>query len=234
VTTPTSSTSNSGGLSTQLLDAVNGTSPTSGSSSADSTTNLQNTFLQLLVSQMQNQDPLNPMDSSQMTSQLAQINTVTGISQLNTSLTSLSSQLQAGQNTQQAMLIGADVLVPGSSAYVTGGKSAGFGVELPSNATDVQVTVTNSSGQVVSTLDLGGHSAGTVPVAWTPQDSSGNTLPDGTYTISATATVGGQQSSVTTLSGEQVVSVVQQSSGATGLLLQDGSTVTPSQIAAII
>lgn len=235
----TSSTSSSSSISQQLLNTMNGTSSptstsTSSSSSTSSPSDLQTTFLKLLVAQLQNQDPTNPMDSAQMTSQLAQINTVSGISQLNTTLTSLASQLQAGQNAQTSLLIGQNVLVPGSSAIVSSGKSPGFGVVLPSAATDVQVTIKNSSGQVVNTIDLGAHSAGNVPVSWTPTDSSGATLKDGTYTISAVATVGGKTGAVSTLSGEQVLSVVQQSSGKTGLLLQDGTTVDSTSVAAIL
>jgi flagellar basal-body rod modification protein FlgD len=241
VTTTTSSTSgSSSGVAPQtLLDQMNGASSSSASSSSSSTSpdspqSLQNTFLQLLVTQLQNQDPTNPMDSSQMTSQLAQINTVSGISQLNTTLTSLASQLQASQSAQAALLIGSSVLVPGNMAFVSNSKSGGFGIQLPSDASDVQVTVKDSSGNVVSTIDLGPHAAGNVPVAWDPVDSSGNALPDGTYTISAQATVGGQTSSVNTLSAEQVLSVIQESSGGTGLMLQDGSTVDQSQVVAIL
>ncbi|RAE74048.1 flagellar biosynthesis protein FlgD, partial [Burkholderia multivorans] len=84
---------------------------TTGTSASD----LQATFLKLLVTQLQNQDPTSPVDSSQMTSQLAQINTVSGIAQLNTSLTSLSTQLAAGQQTQAALLIGSNVLAPGDT-----------------------------------------------------------------------------------------------------------------------
>ncbi|PTB18043.1 flagellar biosynthesis protein FlgD [Trinickia symbiotica] len=238
----TSSTSSASSVSQQLLNTMNGTTSTSSSSTTSSSsstgsssaTDLQTTFLKLLVTQLQNQDPTNPMDSSQMTSQLAQINTVSGISQLNTTLTSLASQLQAGQNAQSSLLIGQNVLVPGTSAIVSSGKSPGFGVELTSAATDVQVTIKDSSGNLVNTIDLGAQSAGTIPVSWTPTDSSGKTLSDGTYTISAAATVGGKTSSVTTLSGEQVLSVIQQSSGTTGLRLSDGSTVDATSVAAIL
>ena len=88
MTTNTTIGNNGTNVSQTLLDTMNGTASSSSSSSSTSSatsgTDLQNTFLQLLIAQMQNQDPTNPMDSSQMTSQLAQINTVTGISQLNT------------------------------------------------------------------------------------------------------------------------------------------------------
>lgn len=229
-------------VSQQLLNTVNGTSSSSSSSSSSSTSStssasdLQNTFLTLLVTQLQNQDPTNPMDSSEMTSQLAQINTVTGISQLNTTLTSLASQLSAGQNAQTSLLIGQDVLVPGNTAIVSSGTSPGFGVTLSDAVSDLKITIKDASGNVVNTVDLGAQSAGTVPVGWKPTDSSGNTLPDGTYTISAAGTLstGASASGVTLLSGQQVESVVQQSSGTQGLLLQNGSTVDSTSVVAIL
>lgn len=236
-----------GTVSQQLLNAVNGSSSSSGASSTstststdpNSATSLQKTFLQLLVTQLQNQDPTNPMDSSQMTAQLAQINTVTGISQLNTTLTSLASQLSAGQNAQASLLIGQNVLVPaaatGATSTVSSGASSGFGVSLSSAVSDLTVTIKNSSGAVVNTLDFGAQQAGTVPVSWKPVDSSGNTLPDGTYSISAAGTsTTGATATVTALTGAQVRSVVQQSDGSTGLLLNNGNTVGMSSVSAIL
>ncbi len=235
--TSSNTTIASGGtISQQLLDTINGTSSSSGTSSTgSSSTDLQTTFLKLLVTQMQNQDPTNPMDSSQMTSQLAQINTVTGISQLNTTLTSLSSQLSAGQNAQASLLIGQNVLVPGSTTTVASGASSGFGVSLDSSVSDLTVTIKNSSGEIVNTLDLGAQQAGTIPVAFRPVDSSGNTLADGTYTISASGTsTTGATTTETTLSGAQVQSVIQQSGGGTGLLLNNGTTVDMTKVVAIL
>jgi flagellar basal-body rod modification protein FlgD len=236
VTTNTSIGGSSTTVSQQLLDTMNGTSSASQQAAATGTTgsSLQQTFLQLLVTQLQNQDPTDPMDSSQMTSQLAQIDTVSGIQSLNTSLSSLSTQLSAGQNAQAALLIGSTVLAPATSVAVSGGAATQIGVALPDAASDVQLTITNSSGQVVSNVDLGAQAAGNVPVSWTPKDSSGNALPDGTYTISATATVNGQTSSATTLATSQVDSVVQQADGSAGLALANGNTVPLSSVAAIL
>ncbi|WP_091999323.1 flagellar hook assembly protein FlgD [Paraburkholderia lycopersici] len=214
---------------------MNGTSSGSSSSTSGTSANdLQTTFLQLLVAQLQNQDPTNPMDSSQMTSQLAEINTVSGIQQLNTSLSSLSTQLSAGQNAQAALLIGSTVLAAGSSAAVSGGSAPQLGVSLPSAVSDVKLTITNSAGQVVNTLDLGAQSAGTVPVTWNGKDSSGNTVADGTYTISATATTNGQSATATALVASQVQGVVQQADGTASLSLANGKTVALSGVAAIL
>ncbi len=221
-------------VSQQLLDTMNGTSSSSSSSSGTSASDLQSTFLQLLVAQLQNQDPTNPMDSSQMTSQLAEINTVSGIQQLNTSLSSLSTQLSAGQNAQAALLIGSTVLAPGSSAAVSSGNAPQLGVTLPAAVSDVKLTITNSAGKVVNTLDLGAQSAGTVPVTWNGKDSSGNTVADGTYTITASATTNGQSATATALVASQVQGVVQQPDGNPSLSLANGKTVPLSSVGAIL
>jgi flagellar basal-body rod modification protein FlgD len=240
LTTNTSIGSNGTTVSQTLLDTMNGTSSSSSatsstsSTSGTSATDLQNTFLQLLVTQMKNQDPTSPMDSSQMTSQLAQISTVQGISQLNTSLSSLSTQLSAGQQSQSALLIGSTVLAPGNSISVSSGKASEFGVTLANSVSDLQVVVKNSAGTIVNTIDLGKQSAGTIPVGWTPTDTAGNTLPDGTYTITATGTINGQQATATTLTGATVESVVTQSTGTAGLVLSNGSTVGLTSVAAIL
>jgi flagellar basal-body rod modification protein FlgD len=240
LTTNTTIGSNGTTVSQTLLDTMNGTSSSSSatsstsSTSGTSATDLQNTFLQLLVAQLKNQDPTNPMDSSQMTSQLAQISTVQGISQLNTSLSSLSTQLSAGQQSQSALLIGSTVLASGNSITVSSGKANEFGVQLANSVSDLQVVVKNSAGQIVNTIDLGKQSAGTIPIGWTPTDTSGNTLADGTYTITATGTINGQQATATTLTSATVQGVVQQSSGTPGLVLSNGSTVSLTNVAAIL
>jgi flagellar basal-body rod modification protein FlgD len=222
-------------VSQTLLDTMNGTSASSSSSSsATSGSDLQQTFLRLLVTQLQNQDPTSPMDSSQMTSQLAQINTVSGIANLNTSLTSLSTQLSAGQNAQSALLIGSTVLAAGSTATVASGASPQLGVQLTSAASDVTLTIKNSAGKIVNTLDLGAQSAGTVPVTWNGTDSTGATVADGDYTISASATVNGQATSATALVASKVNAVIQQSDGTAGLSLANGKTVPLSSVAGIL
>ncbi|AJK47974.1 flagellar hook assembly protein FlgD [Burkholderia plantarii] len=222
--------SNGTNTSNVPTDTMSNNSGLSSTSAAD----LQQTFLTLLVTQLQNQDPTSPVDSSQMTSQLAQINTVSGIAQLNSSLSSLSSQLTAGQQTQAALLIGTNVLAPGSTLNVASGTGTGFGVELPAAATDVKVTIKNSAGTVVNTIDAGAQAAGTIPFNWTPTDSSGATLPDGQYTISASYTDGtGATNTATTLTAAQVQSVIRQADGTPGLVLSNGTTVGLPNVGAI-
>ena len=245
MTTNTTIGNNGATMSQTLLNTMNGTSSTSGTSGSASSSSsatgtqspadLQNTFLTLLVTQLQNQDPTNPTDSSQMTSQLAQISTVQGIGTLNTSLSSLATQLSAGQSAQAASLIGSTVLAPGNTMTVSGGKASSFGAQTANALGDMTVSVTNSAGQVVNTIDLGPQAAGTVPITgWTPTDKTGATLPDGTYTISAAGTINGAAATATALSSSQVQSVVQQADGTTGVMLTTGKTVPLTSIASIL
>src|SRR5215204_242231 len=101
------------------------------------TAGLQDRFLKLLVTQMKNQDPLNPLDNAQVTTQLAQISTVNGIEKLNATIEAMASSFTSGQSLQAATMIGKDVLVPGSTLQLAG--SSVFGVELAQAADQVKV-----------------------------------------------------------------------------------------------
>ena len=129
-------------------------------------------FLKLLVTQMQNQDPLNPMDNAQITSQMAQINTVSGIEKLNTTVQGLNGQFMQMQVLQGAALVGRDVTLPGNKLALEGGvATAGF--ELSGTADRVSVEVLSASGRVIDTLNLGAQSAGRNAFDWTPAASVG-------------------------------------------------------------
>ena len=125
----------------------------------------QDRFLKLLVTQLQNQDPLAPMDNAQLTSQIAQINTVSGIATLNTSVQQLSSQFLQMQSLQGAALVGKDVIVPGSKLDIADGVAQG-GFELTSAADAVKVEVLSPAGRVLDTLNLGAQSSGMHSFNW--------------------------------------------------------------------
>jgi flagellar basal-body rod modification protein FlgD len=169
----------------------------------------QSYFLQLLVAQMNNQDPLNPMDSAQVTSQLAQINTVSGIQTLSTQLTSLLASSTAGQSS----LVGQQVLVPGTTLNLPAGGSAHGGVGLATAATQVSITIKNASGQVVDTMNLGAEPAGTTNFTWDGTTSSGATAPAGQYTYSVAATAAGQSVTATQYAAGLVTSISPTATG---------------------
>lgn len=122
-------------------------------------------FLKLLVAQMQNQDPMNPLDNAQVTSQMAQISTVSGIDKLNTTVAGLNGQLVQLQALQGATLVGRDVTVSGNRLSVADGSGVG-GFELNSAADNVKVEILNAAGQVAGSLNLGALSGGSHSFAW--------------------------------------------------------------------
>ena len=137
-------------------------------------------FMTLLVTQLKNQDPLNPLDNAQITSQLAQLSTVTGVNKLNTTLESLKASYQSSEALQAANMIGHGVLVEGNFIQLQDGKSV-LGVELGSTAANVQVIITDpSTGKDVQTIELGPNPAGTIPMAWDGVLDASNVNPDGT------------------------------------------------------
>lgn len=140
-------------------------------------------FLKLLVAQLANQDPMNPMDNSQMTSQMAQISTVTSLEKTNTSLAGLAAQLTAMQTLQAGALVGRNVLVEGNRLSITDGKATGA-IDLDLPADKVVVDVMSAGGQVLESFNLGALKAGRNAFEW---DATTHTNAEGlTYRVTAT------------------------------------------------
>ena len=116
-------------------------------------TQAQDRFLKILVTQMQNQDPMNPMDNAQVTTQLAQIQTVTGVGTLNNSIQSLSGQFQQMQALQSVSLVGRDVTVPGNKVAVADGNQRATIEWAPSASREVRYAATPAfTARVASTV----------------------------------------------------------------------------------
>ena len=183
-------------------------------------------FLKLLVAQMQNQDPLNPMDNAQVTSQMAQINTVNGIEKLNKTVEGLSGQFVQLQALQGATLVGRDVVVPGNILDINEGVGQG-GFELTGPADHVKVEVLSASGQVVGTLNLGAQSSGMHSFDWnagTADNTQG-------LRFRVTATSGAVSAAATTLMRDRV-DAVSTTGNSFNLELQNSGTVPYSKIKA--
>ncbi|WP_111414121.1 flagellar hook assembly protein FlgD [Billgrantia lactosivorans] len=171
---------------------------------ASQSADLRNNFMTLLIAQMQHQDPLEPMDNHEMTSQLAQINTVSGIEDLNETLSGITDQMNAGQALQASGLIGKGVLVPGDRVLLEhdeNGEShtTPFGIELPQSADNVAVTITNASGQVINRYDIGSAKAGVDSFTWDGRTSEGELAVPGSYRVQVEATSGDEKIDGTTL-----------------------------------
>ena len=182
-------------LTSDATSAVSALPSTNDAGSADR-------FLKLLVAQMQNQDPLNPMDNAQVTSQMAQINTVNGIEKLNTTVQGLSGQFMQMQALQGATLVGRDVIVPGNKIDIDQGVGQG-GFELTSAADAVRVDVLNAGGHVIDTLNLGAQTTGRHSFDWDASRAGTDT----NLSFRVTATSGAATLSSTALMRDRVAAV---------------------------
>ena len=169
-------------------------------------------FLKLLVAQMQNQDPMNPMDNAEITSQMAQIATVDGIAQLNDSVQDLSSQFVQMQALQGASLVGHDVIVPGSLLTVTDGLGQG-GFELPGAADSVKVEILSAASVVIDTIDMGAQASGLHSFSW-PTETANDTSE---LRFRVTALSGATKLNTTTLMRDRVEAVL---TGGDSLMLE--------------
>lgn len=183
------------------------------SSTAGSSADSEQRFLKLLVTQLNNQDPLNPLDNAQLTSQLAQMSTVSGIEKLNTAFQSLLAQSGSSQVLQSASLIGRTVLVPGKELELAQGTNVPFAVEMPQGADSVKVTVTNAAGDTVRSYDLGALPQGVKTLSWDGKADGGALVADGSYTVNVVALSGGSKVTATALTYANVASVSQGSGG---------------------
>jgi flagellar basal-body rod modification protein FlgD len=193
-------------------------------------------FMTLLVTQLKNQDPMNPLDNAQLTSQLAQLSTVTGINKLNTTLDSLKTSYQSSESLSATNMIGHGVLVAGNFVNVSSGKSI-MGVNLATGADNVQVTVTDPvTGKDIKTIDLGAQKAGVVPLTWDGiADGATTAVADGKYAFRVNATLAGKPlADATTLSFDSVSSVSTNATTGVKLNLPTKGAVTMDDIVQVL
>ncbi len=200
---------------------------------AGSNADSEQRFLKLLVTQLNNQDPLNPLDNAQLTSQLAQMSTVSGIEKLNSAFQSLLAQSGSGQVLQAASLIGHPVLVPGQDLTLTPGATVPFAIDMGAAADSVKVAIVNAAGQTVRSYDLGALPPGVKALSWDGKADNGTALAAGSYTVHLLATGAGASVPATALSYANVVSVAQGSNGV-ALDLTNGRKVGFSDVRQIL
>lgn len=213
--TVTNSASSTAASAADVFNKLNGTSGTSASSSsktANSTAEMEDRFLTLLMTQMKNQDPLNPLDNAQVTTQLSQLSMVSGIEKLNSTLTDLLGGYNEALGMQAASIIGKNVMMAGNTLPLASGNAVGA-VKLDGAADTVDVTIKNAAGTVVSTESLGAQKAGNVYFSWDGKDNNGKTLSDGSYTFTVEAKSNGTKVNSTAMQIGTVSAVTRASSG---------------------
>ena len=167
----------------------------------------QDQFMQLLIAQLKNQDPLQPQENGEFLSQLAQFDTATGIKDLQDSFNNFSSTMQSNSALQASSLVGRSVLAPGGFGQLESGSNVTGQIDLSSSTTNLSVEVYDSAGQLVKNIPMGTQGAGEVNFSWDGTDNFGNYLPPGGYRIRATADVGSEKIAQEVLVSAKVDSV---------------------------
>lgn len=190
-----------------------------------------NTFLKLMVAQLKNQDPLNPVDSTQFTGQIAQFSSLEQQINSNNYLSQLVQQRDFGQQTLATSYLGKVVLAPGNSIATSGGTSE-FAYNLSATAAKVDITITDKDGNVVRNVG-GDGTTGNHIVTWDGNDDSGKPVPAGTYTIAVKATdsAGTVVTSKTLVYG-QVASILNDN-GTSSLIMSDGRQINLEDVLAV-
>ncbi|MBM7059586.1 flagellar hook assembly protein FlgD [Pseudomonas sp. UL073] len=170
-------------------------------------------FLNLLVAQMNNQNPLEPQGNSEFVAQLAQFSQVEGVQQLNDSMSTLLSGYQSSQALQASSLVGRKVIVPTEKAVVDTSETFKASLVLPVSSSNVYVNVYDSNGATVNRINLGTQAAGNVSFMWDGKDASGNLMPPGTYKFEAQASYADGTKGLYTLLPANVDSVTLGQSG---------------------
>lgn len=192
----------------------------------------KNEFLELLVAQLNNQNPLEPQENGEFIGQLAQFSTVEGVEKLNSSMETILSGYQSSQALQASSLVGRKVIVPAEKAVVDTSETFKGSLILPTSSSNVYVNVYDEAGSIVSRINLGQKEAGTISFMWDGKDSSGELLPPGTYRFDAQASYNGETKGLHTLLPANVDSVTL---GGTDLMLNLAGlgTVPLSQVQVI-
>jgi flagellar basal-body rod modification protein FlgD len=225
-TAATSATDNSylDSLRTTTKNAATATASTAGTGQID-----QAGFLKLLTTQMTNQDPTAPMDTNTMVQQLAEMSTVSGITEMNTSLKSVATELTGNRIGDAASWIGKAALLPSSTAMpLSNGGYAGE-IALPSAATSMNVDLVDSTGATVYSQTLTNQAAGTVNFSWDGTKSDGTTV-TGPLSVKVSATGANGAVSPTVATWSTITGVQSPAGGSAAELSTTLGTVAPTDV----
>jgi flagellar basal-body rod modification protein FlgD len=216
----------------------NSSSSSSSSSSAALSAALDITpadFLQLITTQLQDQNPLQPTDPTQFLSQLEQMSEVSSMQSMQTSLTDLQTTMASSQMANGAAMIGQDVLAPTPTAQLdTSGGTITGAVAPASGAKSITVNVTNTGGALVDTFQVTPATSGLTNFTWNGTTTAGGAAPPGAYTITATSSDGTTNTTLTPYIASKVTSVTLDSSTQALDITTENGTVPLSSIVSIL
>jgi flagellar basal-body rod modification protein FlgD len=210
------------GDSQSILDSINKRKDATQSANAGQ----QSQFLTLMMAQMKNQNPLDPTNGTEFLSQLAQFNTVDGISKLNTSMSDMATSYRSTQALQATALVGRSVQVPGDTSALAATGSLTGSIDLPASTNNLNVNIYKNSGELVNTITMGSQEAGNVPFNWNGKDANGNRMAAGNYRAEAIASQAGKATTLKTYVNSNVDSVTVSASGSVSLNVAGQGAVT--------
>jgi flagellar basal-body rod modification protein FlgD len=185
----------------------------------------QDAFLKLMITQMENQDPLSPQENTEFIAQLAQFSSVESLDKLNNKFSDFSSNFVANQALQASSLVGRSVTVPGNTALLRANEVVSASVDVPSSTSDLQVNIYNQSGSLVEKIPVGAQAAGEMSMRWDGMNVEVNGqlldwsssheagLPPGEYRLEVTASIDGEPTQLDTAVSANVNSVTVGTNG---------------------
>ena len=221
-------------FNTDLMTQLGLTKPTTAAANAATNTISgqlgQSDFLKLMTTQLNNQDPTQPTDSSQMLAQMAQFATVSGIQDMQSSIKQLVDTFISNQTVQAAGLVGHQVIAAGSNAELSANGLSGA-IDLSQSTDQLAVGIYDSAGQLVKQVNLGAQSQGTIPFTWNGVTDAGANAPNGLYQIKAIANINGAPQAMTTYVAANVNSVLVDAANQKIMLnTSNGDTVNISDV----
>jgi flagellar basal-body rod modification protein FlgD len=214
---------------TSALGNNSGTTAAKKKAEENSPEAIQERFMSLLVAQLKNQDPLAPMDNAQVTSQMAQLNTVTGINNLNATMEGVAASINANQTVQATSMLGRAVLTEGNDLTLKDGKALGS-MELNQSVDVLRVKVLDAGANVVRTIELGAQSKGVHEFEWDGKADDGSSLTAGNYKFEIEATAAGKAASVSALNLSLVQGIRNAGADGTKLLTSTGREISFADI----
>lgn len=190
----------------------------------------QDQFLNLLVAQLKNQDPLNPVDNGEFIAQLAQFSQLEQTKQMTTALKAFIERQDAANTQSLVALFGRQVSAAGSTVVLTPGKPTPLSYRLAGDASSVVVQISDAAGLPVRTLPAGSQIAGAQTVTWDGRNDHGNPLPQGQYSFAVAATAGADRPVAATTLQTGMVTGLNFEGGAPKLMLNTGQAIAPAQI----
>ncbi len=151
----------------------------------------KNAFLELMVAQLNNQDPLNPQENGEFIAQLAQFSSVEGIENLNNTVEAMSTSLQSSQALQASALVGRKVHILSDTSYLAPEGEIPGSIKLDCSTTNLTLNIANGAGVLIDQIELGSQTRGDIRFAWNGKDANGVPYPAGDYQFTAQADIGG-------------------------------------------